>query len=272
MRPMTVRRHRPRDAAAVRSFAPLAACAALAPRALAGMPSLTLTDLAGARLEVISFFLLAFLLSAAAVMGLWNYLRRDFPRLPRLTYRRSLVLTGLWGLLFILVLTMISGARELMTPGAWEKNGLTYRLSTEFGKGAAAPTDADRRVAADVVAARPTRAQALAALLRAYAANHAGAFPEDDHAAAPAEIPPAAWETPDPSRARYVYVPGRRAETDASGDTPVAYEPPIFGRGAPVWVMMTGGTARLMTPAELDAALRRHLPPSTRPSTSPTSS
>ena len=29
------------------------------------------------------------------------------------------------------VLAMISGARELMTPGAWEKHGATYRLKEE---------------------------------------------------------------------------------------------------------------------------------------------
>ncbi len=39
----------------------------------------------------------------------------------------------LWGLLFTVVLAMISGARELMTPGAWEKQGATYRLK-EGGK------------------------------------------------------------------------------------------------------------------------------------------
>jgi hypothetical protein len=32
------------------------------------------------------------------------------------------------GLLFYVVLTMISGARELLTPGAWEKQGTGYRL------------------------------------------------------------------------------------------------------------------------------------------------
>ncbi len=37
----------------------------------------------------------------------------------------------IWGLLFVLVLTMISGARELMTPGAWEKEGFTYVLAGE---------------------------------------------------------------------------------------------------------------------------------------------
>ena len=34
-----------------------------------------------------------------------------------------------------IVLTMISGARELMTPGAWERNGVTYRLSESRGGG-----------------------------------------------------------------------------------------------------------------------------------------
>ena len=32
-------------------------------------------------------------------------------------------------LLFVIVLTMISGARELLTPGAWEQNGGTYELN-----------------------------------------------------------------------------------------------------------------------------------------------
>ena len=36
-----------------------------------------------------------------------------------------------WGSLFVLVLTMISGARELMTPGAWKKDGITYVLEDE---------------------------------------------------------------------------------------------------------------------------------------------
>jgi hypothetical protein len=54
---------------------------------------------------------------------LWNSLQRDFPRLPRLSFSRALAGVVLWGLLFIIVLTMISGARELMTPGAWQRQG-----------------------------------------------------------------------------------------------------------------------------------------------------
>jgi hypothetical protein len=70
------------------------------------------------------------LVSAGLVCWIWNALRTDFPRLPRLSYFKGLGLVFLWGLLFLLVLTMISGARELMTPGAWEKKGLLYELKS----------------------------------------------------------------------------------------------------------------------------------------------
>ncbi len=101
---------------------------AAASTAHAGMPSITLSDLARARFDSISFFLVLLLLLAWAVQGLWNYLGKDFRRLPRMGYGKALAAVTLWGLLFLLVLSMISGARELMTPGAWEKTGLTYKL------------------------------------------------------------------------------------------------------------------------------------------------
>ena len=95
----------------------------------AGMPAgFTLTEATRARLHTISFFLVVLLLTALAVKGVWNYLRRDFPRLPRLTYGKACGLVALWGLLFVVVLLMISGARELLTPGAWERDGVTYKL------------------------------------------------------------------------------------------------------------------------------------------------
>lgn len=95
---------------------------------LAGMPSFSLTDVAKLRLDSISLFLVLLLLGAWGVKALWNALARDFPRLPRMTYGRALGVMTLWGLLFVIVLTMISGARELLTPGAWVKQGLTYKL------------------------------------------------------------------------------------------------------------------------------------------------
>jgi len=96
--------------------------------ALAGMPVISLSDVAALRLSGISFFSALILLAAWCIRFLWNYLRRDFPRMPLLDYRHSLALVLLLGLCFNIVLLMISGTRELMTPGAWEKHGTTYQL------------------------------------------------------------------------------------------------------------------------------------------------
>lgn len=82
-----------------------------------------------ARLQTLSFFLVALFVIAIVVRWMWNLLRRDWPKLPEMTYRGAFVTTGLWALLSIVVLTMISGARELMTPGAWKQHGWTYQLN-----------------------------------------------------------------------------------------------------------------------------------------------
>ena len=95
----------------------------------AGMPSpITLTEIGRMRVEAISFFLALLLVSGFVIRLIWNNLRKSFTRLPYLSYGKALGLVILWGLLCVVVLTMISGARELMTPGAWEKQGATYRL------------------------------------------------------------------------------------------------------------------------------------------------
>jgi hypothetical protein len=111
-------------------------------QASAGMTVITLTDIARARLDALSFFLFAFLVVSWAVKLLWNYLGKNFTILPKLDYRRALGLVVLSGLLFYVVLTMISGARELLTPGAWEKQGVGYR--TREG-GVATLTKEERR-------------------------------------------------------------------------------------------------------------------------------
>jgi hypothetical protein len=96
--------------------------------ALAGMPNVFLSDVATLRLSGISFFLALLLLTAWGFKYLWNYIGRDLSRLPHLTYKKALSLVLLLGLLLNVVLLMIAGTRELMTPGAWEKSGISYRL------------------------------------------------------------------------------------------------------------------------------------------------
>lgn len=97
--------------------------------AMAGMPSIDLSDWAATRVETISFFAAFFFVLVVVLRLLWNFLARDFPALPVLTVKRALAAVVLLSLLLAVVLTMIAGARELLTPGAWQKQGHVYRLS-----------------------------------------------------------------------------------------------------------------------------------------------
>jgi hypothetical protein len=148
------------------------------------------------RLCAISFFGLCFFLSAWTFKLLWNYLQRDFSSLPRLSYAKALGFVFLWGLLFVVVLTMISGARELMTPGAWQKQGFTYKLAASKNDRPANP-EAVRRLAIEK----------LRRALWKFAATHEGRFP----ASLDASIPDELWEIPGTGRVRYVYREGKSA-------------------------------------------------------------
>ena len=201
----------------------------------AGMPSFTLTDAASLRLQSISFFLVVFLLSALVIRWIWNALTTDFPRLPRLSYPKALGLVALWGLLFLLVLTMISGARELLTPGAWKKDeGLTYTLGDKKKpeEPPPGPTEEERR----------KKLQSLFAALAVSAVSHEGRYPPPNDTAIPAEK----WRVPGPSGMRYVYLPSR---TTHDPGRVLACEPELFGE----WrlVLFTNGDIRRMTSAEL---------------------
>ena len=208
----------------------VAAVVLTAQPAFAGMPSFNLTDAATARIDTLSFFLLLFLASSLVVWRVWNGLRSDFPKLPRLSYRKSLGLVGLWGLLFLLVLTMISGARELMTPGAWKKDGVTYTLTT------AGPTEAERRA----------KLLELSAALAGFAASHDGKFPAADEASIPAER----WQSAHPSRMRFNYAAGR---TVADAGKVLAAEPELFGESR--LVLFVGGNVAAMRSDEVAALL-----------------
>jgi hypothetical protein len=196
----------------------------LALPAPAGMPSplptepeyvvrkvLRLDDTPLKRLQAISFFLLVFVLSAVVVRWLWNYFQRDFPKLPRLSFGKALAGVFLWGLLFVVVLTMISGARELMTPGAWKKQGFTYRLADER----------DRPTQPSPQTLRRQHLEKLRTALWQFAATHKGRFPRSDELTA---LPGELWEVPESGGMRYLYVAGQSA---GHAPTPLVYEPEL---------------------------------------------
>lgn len=194
----------------------------------------TLSKWATQRLDAISFFALIILLSAGATQWIWNSLRKEFPRWPRLTYWRALGLILIWGCLFIVVLTMISGARELMTPGAWERQGATYRLADANAKHATSDVDRERQ----------QRLVELRMALWHYAAIHMGNFPSQEQTTSP--IPHVLWQIPDLPNQQFQYVTDQSAS-----ETPelLVYEPEL-GRPTRL-VLMTDGSIVRLSSAEI---------------------
>ena len=100
------------------------------------MPSVVVSDIASARLSTISFFLFTIIISTILFKYTWNSLGKTFEKLPKLTLKQSALFITILTLFISLILVMISGARELLTPGAWEKvpNKSTYRLKSPNDK------------------------------------------------------------------------------------------------------------------------------------------
>ena len=221
--------------------------------AQAGMPAplpthvprwLRLGDSAIARLQAISFFVVVFGLCCLAVQMLWNTIRRDFPSLPRLTYPGALAGVFLWGLLFVIVLTMISGARELMTPGAWEKQGFTYKLAN-------APPAAPATPGPEML--RRQHLEELRTRLWQFAATHMSRFPTADETTT---IPNESWQVPDAGGLRYGYVAGLSA---SHAPAVLASEPELDSVGR--LVLFTNGDIKPLTTLELNALLTPEVRP-----------
>lgn len=216
------------------------------PAAFAGMPSplpsdvvrvLELNESAEHRIQAISFFLVGLLISTFVVRWLWNALRRDFKKLPHLTFGKSLVLVCIWGLLFVIVLTMISGARELMTPSAWKQDGLTYTLAT------------DRSEEAEEL----ERLRREAAMLRLKNslwdfADRDGSFPLSVTAAGNADI----WKVPGGNGVEYLYFPNL---TTDDARYLLACEPDLFQ--GPRFVLLSDGQVQTMTNDQVRELIQR---------------
>jgi hypothetical protein len=200
-------------------LASLFAIALATPALHAGMPSplpepeetQQLGDSAMLRIETISFFVVGLLVCAVAVRFLWNLLQRDFPKLPRLTLAKALAGVLLWGLLFIIVLTMISGARELMTPGAWKKQGFTYRLADQ-PENVQTPSS---------LTARREALERLRSALWKFAEENQGRLPSKEELAV---FPATTLEVPESGGMKFIYVAGL-ARANQQGL--LAYEPEL---------------------------------------------
>ncbi|MCA9014481.1 MAG: hypothetical protein KDA77_04035 [Planctomycetaceae bacterium] len=220
-------------------------CCTLTQAAQAGMPSvsLDLTDIAQLRLQSISFFLLVLLLSAFILKLCWNLLAKDFPKLPRISYKGALGVSVLWGLMFLFVLTMISGARELLTPGAWEKNGRTYQLKT------AEDTDPGQNSSpGNLLKERRQKMGELRSALLMHVATHDGKFPKKAEEAVFADE---FWIQPGDLQVKYGYVNGTKKVEPAE---PLAFEQAIYGDDQQL-VLFTDGAIKVLSLKEAQEVL-----------------
>jgi len=177
----------------------------------AGMPVIRLSDWAGMRIQTISFFLFLLFVVAFAVQRIWNYLSLDFGRLPHLGYRRALALTMIVGLGLSIVLSMISGARELFTPAAWQRNGLVYKI---------APIQSETD---QLLYLRKLRMQKLRTSLWTYVEQKEGMLPLNRYTRA---LSPEVWRSLHPSLAYFSY---RRGHGTLQGPVRlIAYEPDVY--------------------------------------------
>jgi hypothetical protein len=203
----------------------------------AGMPAITLTEAAKARLDTISFFAVGFFIAAFGVKWAWNVIAETFPKLPILSYRQSLALVLVNSLFLYVILTMISGARELMTPGAWTRSGATYDLL---------PPESAPSIWLD--SGRKQALENLRDALWDYAEQHHGLLPptkDADH------IPEALWFGIHPHRDKYLY---RASERPGRGNGVVAYEPESYGKSR--YVLRADGSVKKVSREEMHSIVR----------------
>ena len=196
------------------------------------MTSYGLRDIYRLRFEEISFFIFLLLVCAFVLKVLWNHAFKEIKAVPRLKYLQALSASVLFGLATLLILTMISGIREVLTPGAWRRQGTTYRLNDP--------------------AQRPVRERSLQYLRTAlfeYARTHEGHFPPHDYVP---EISEKLWESPDQLGSHYIYSGGL---TTNDVNVLLAIEPPGFGDQR--FVLKVSGEIKELSSERIEEELNR---------------
>ncbi len=158
-------------------------CVVMPHDAYAGMSTVTLSRFGMERLIGLSTVLFLLVVVVATTLTYcWNRLVKD-TNWPRLTHPKAIGFAFLAGLLSFLVLVMIAGSRELLSPGAWKPKGILYELADKPGETPEIKYDAEMLVPeADTPEARlAVRRESLARLRAAlwkYADEHGGTFPK----------------------------------------------------------------------------------------------
>ncbi len=187
------------------------------------------------RLQDISFFLLVIAISVVGLRWLWNSMAAEFPNIPKLSFKRALLLTMVISLAFLFMVALVTGVRELLTPEAWHKGEYTYKLAD----------DLDRK----------KNLEYLRESLFEYASLHDGNFPSHQFVT---DIPEKLWQIGMDPDNKYIYAPNhRQMSLSKTGQTPpiIAYEPDSFGDKR--FVLMADGAISKMSTHNINEKLER---------------
>ena len=97
--------------------------------ALAGMPHARAHRWSQVRVETLSFFIVVLLVCVAVIRWLWNGLAKDFPAHAAIELRPDIGDGRAFGALPGSRADDDCLGRELLTPGAWQKQGLLYNAA-----------------------------------------------------------------------------------------------------------------------------------------------
>ena len=189
----------------------------------AGMPMITysLSEYGANRLIGISTALFVVgVLAALPIMSCWNSLvagNEDARFLRKWSYPKALGFTFLSGILFMLILVMVAGSRELFSPGAWVPDGVLSKtvFSVQMEKLEQVQTQAEQNL--DLM--RRDAIIKLRDALRLYAKKHDGRLPGSIEELEFVTL----WDIPFASGMRYEYFPN---ENDAN--LPLLREPSLL--------------------------------------------
>lgn len=213
----------------IRAFflaAPFVVASLFAPFAQAGMPmpmAVFLSEYGTDRLIGISTtFFVILVLVAIPVMYAWNAFFAEIDgeskHFKRIGYVKSLGITFLGVCLFTLILVMVAGSRELLSPGAWVPDGmLSKTVYSVEGEKIAKDFDIDEDEMIDQV-----RRKAMIRLrdaLRRFAEEHDGRLPGTMDEPGFEEL----WQIPFAAGVSYEYYP---EETGA--ELPLVREPSVL--------------------------------------------
>ena len=155
------------------------------------------------RINMISFFLALLVFCSYFIKNTWNQIRVDFLYLPRLTFKKSFLITSMIGLLLLVFMTFTIGANKFITAETWSNK--TIKESSDHTQQEEKVLNREEDEKYVLSLKRKLHLQQLKDALWKYASENEGDFPESIGSS---EFPDEYWILPELYELKYQYFKG----------------------------------------------------------------